>query len=93
MNPPAAPDRGTGYHGTSQIYHPAVFTAAVTVFAAIAAATGAGLAAPSLLGRNLASYELLALALLVGALAWGLATSRQRRERKRVLGMRDSALW
>lgn len=70
-----------------------MFTAAVTVFTAIAAATGASLAAPSLLGRNLASYELLALAAVFGALAWGLAASHQRRERKRMLGMRDSALW
>ena len=70
-----------------------MFIAAVTVFAAIAAATGAGLAAPSLLGRNLASYELLVLAAAFGAVAWGLIASRQRRKRKRMLGMRDSALW
>jgi hypothetical protein len=77
----------------SPIFHPAVFIVAVSVFAAIAAATGAGLAAPSLLGRNLASYELLALAAAFGVLAWGLTASRRRRERKRMLGMRDSALW
>lgn len=73
--------------------HPAVFTVAVTVFAAIAAATGAGLAAPSLLGRTLASYELLALAVAFAAIGWGLTASHRRRERKRMLGMRDSALW
>ena len=70
-----------------------MFTAAVTVFAAIAAAIGAGLAAPTLLGRNLASYELLVLAAAFGALGWGVAASFQRRQRKRMLGMRDSALW
>ena len=44
-------------------------------------------------GRNLASYELAALATVFGALAWGLTASHRRRERKRMLGMRDSALW
>jgi hypothetical protein len=77
----------------SLIFHPAVFQVAVTVFAAIAAATGAGLAASSILGRSLASYELLALAAAFGALAWGLTASHRRRARKRMLGMRDSALW
>jgi hypothetical protein len=71
----------------------AVFQIAVPAIAAIAAATLAALAAPSLIGRTLAHYEALALAAAVGALAWGLAASHRRRERKRMLGMRDSALW
>ena len=70
-----------------------MFQVAVTVIAAIAAATAASLAAPSLLGRSLASYELGVLAAAAAALAWGLAASHRRRERKRMLGMRDSALW
>jgi hypothetical protein len=70
-----------------------VFQVVISVVAAIAAATGAGLAAPSLIGRSLASYELLAVAAAFGALAWGLTASHRRRERKRLLGMRDSALW
>jgi membrane protein implicated in regulation of membrane protease activity len=70
-----------------------VFQVAVPVFAALAVATAAGLAAPSVLGRTLASYELAALAALSAAVAWGLTLSRRRRERKRVLEMRDSALW
>lgn len=70
-----------------------MFTVAVTVIAAVAAVIGAGLAAPLVLGRNLASFELAALALLFGLLGWGLTASRRRRERKRMLGMRDSALW
>ena len=70
-----------------------MFQVAVTVIAALVAAIGAGLAGPSLLGRNLASYELAALATVFGALAWGLTASHRRRERKRMLGMRDSALW
>jgi hypothetical protein len=70
-----------------------VFQVAVTVFAALAAATGTALAAPAFLDRTLAAYELLALAAAFGALAWGLTASHRRRERKRVLGMRDSALW
>ena len=70
-----------------------MFQVAVPIFAAIAAAIGAGIAAPSLLGRTLASYELLVLAAVFGVLAWGLTASRRRRERKRMLGMRDSALW
>jgi hypothetical protein len=70
-----------------------VFQIAITVVAAIAAATGAGLLAPTLFGRSLASYELLAVAAASGALAWGLTASHRRRERKRLLGMRDSALW
>ena len=93
MRTTSAPAGRTGYHGHRQIFYSEVFIAAVTFFAAIAAATGAGLAAPSLLGRNLASYELLVLAAAFGALAWGLIASRQRRKRKRMLGMRDSALW
>ena len=89
----AAPGR-TGYHGNSLcVFHLAVFIVAVTVFAAIAAATGAGLAAPSLLGRNLASYELIAVAAAFAGVAWSLTASRQRRQRKRLLEMRDSALW
>lgn len=70
-----------------------MFTVAVTVIAAVAAATGAGLAAPALLGRSLASYELVMLALLFGLIGWGLSASHRRRERKRILEMRDSALW
>ena len=70
-----------------------MFQVAVTVIAALVAATGASLAGPSLLGRNLASYELAGLATVFGALAWGLTASHRRRERKRMLGMRDSALW
>jgi hypothetical protein len=66
---------------------------AVTVIAAIAAATGAGLAAPALFGRSLASYELAGVAAAFGVVAWGLTASWRRRERKRMLGMRDSALW
>lgn len=73
--------------------HSAVFTVAVTVFAAIAAVTGAALAAPTLLGRNLASYELVALAVVFAAFGWGVTASQRRRQRKRMLGMRDSALW
>ena len=75
------------------LQYQAVFQVAVTVIAAIAAATGAGLAAPALFGRTLASYELAAVAVAFGALVWGLAASYRRRERKRMLGMRDSALW
>jgi len=70
-----------------------VFQVAITVVAALAAATGAGLVAPALLGRSLASYELAGVAAAFAALAWGLASSHRRRERKRMLGMRDSALW
>ena len=70
-----------------------MFTAAVTVIAAIAAATGAGLAAPALLGRSLASYELVVLAATFALVGWGLSASYRRRERKRVQEMRDSALW
>ena len=70
-----------------------MFQAAVTVFAAVAAVIAAVLGAPSFLGRNLASYELLALATASGVLAWGLLASYRRRVRKRMLGMRDSALW
>jgi membrane protease YdiL (CAAX protease family) len=70
-----------------------VFTVAVTVIAAVVAATGAGLAAPSLLGRNLASVELVGVGVVFALVGWGLTASRRRRERKRMLGMRDSALW
>jgi predicted exporter len=70
-----------------------VFTVAVTVIAAVVAATGASLAAPALLGRSLAIFELAAIALVFGAIGWGLTTSRRLRERKRILEMRDSALW
>jgi hypothetical protein len=66
---------------------------AVTVIAAVAAATGAGLAAPALFGRGLASYELAGVAAAVAVVAWGLTASWRRRERKRMQGMRDSALW
>ena len=71
----------------------AVFTVVVTVIAAIAAATGAGLVAPSMLGRNLGGFELAAVGLVFGLLGWGLTASHRRRARKRILEMRDSALW
>lgn len=70
-----------------------MFTVAVTVIAAVAAATGAGLAAPSLLGRNLASFELVLVAVVFGLAGWGLTAQRRRRERRRMLEMRDSKLW
>lgn len=70
-----------------------MFTVAVTVIAALAAAAGAALIAPSVLGRSLVSFELVALAVGVGLLGWALTASRRRRERKRMLQMRDSALW
>jgi hypothetical protein len=71
----------------------AVFTVAVTVLAAVVAATGAGIAAPTVLGRGLAMFELVIIALAFGLLGWGLTASHRRRERKRMLEMRDSALW
>ena len=70
-----------------------MFTVVVTVIAALVAAAAAGIAAPSILGRNLASLELVGVALGFGLLGWGLTRSLQRRERKRMLEMRDSALW
>ena len=70
-----------------------MFTAAVTVIAAIAAAIGAGLLASALLGRSLSSYELVELAVSFALVGWGLTASHRRRERKRMLEMRDSALW
>ena len=70
-----------------------MFQVAVTVLAAAAAATVATLAAPAVIGRTIASYEAAVLAAVFGALAWGLAASHRRRERRRLLGMRDSALW
>ena len=70
-----------------------MFQVAVSVIAAVVAATGAALAAPSLIGRGLASFELAGFAAAFGGLAWGLAASHLRRARKRMLGMRDSALW
>ena len=66
---------------------------AVTIVAAVAAATGAALVSSNLFGRNLGSFELVALAVVFAALGWGLTASHRRRERKRILEMRDSALW
>lgn len=74
-------------------FHPAVLIVAVTVFAALVAATGAGLAASTFLGRALASYEMLALGVVFAALGWGLTASLRRRQRRRLLELRDSALW
>lgn len=70
-----------------------MFHIAVIIIAALVATTGAGIAAPSLLGRSLAGVELAAVGLAAGLLAWALVTSHRRRLRKRVQGMRDSALW
>ena len=74
-------------------FHPAVLSLAVTIAAAVAAATGAALASSILFGRNLGSFEVAALAAAFAALGWGLTASHRRRERKRILEMRDSALW
>ena len=70
-----------------------MLTVAVTVIVAVAAAVGAGLAAPVLLGRGLAVFELLGAGLVFGLVGWGLTASHRRRLRKRMLEMRDSALW
>ena len=70
-----------------------MFQVAVTLFTTIAAVIAAALAAPSFLGRALAGYELLVLAGASGILAFGLMASYRGRERRRMLGMRDSALW
>ena len=70
-----------------------MFTAAVTVIAAVAAATGAGLVAPFILGRNLSGFEFAAIALVFALLGWALTASHRRRVRRRILEMRDSALW
>jgi hypothetical protein len=49
--------------------------------------------APSLLGRSLSVWEVL----LCGGLAWACTACvlryRKRQERKRLVSMRDSALW
>jgi hypothetical protein len=70
-----------------------VFNVAVTIIIAVVATTGAGIAAPKILGRPLAGVEMVAIALAAGVLAWALVTSHRRRLRKRMQGMRDSALW
>ena len=82
-----------GYHVHVSAIHRAVFAVAVTSIAVIAATAGAGLAAPALIGRNLTVGELVAVAAAFAAEGWALTASRRRRERKRLLGMRDSALW
>ncbi|MDR7379376.1 putative membrane protein YagU involved in acid resistance [Rhodoferax ferrireducens] len=66
---------------------------ALMSFAAVLAAAGASVLAPPWLGRNLSLWE----GLLCGGLAWLIAglvlRYRKRQERKRLIGMRDSALW
>ena len=70
-----------------------MFPVAVTVIAALAATIGAGLSAPSLLGRHLAPIELIAVAGVFALCGWAVMASQRRRQRKRTQGMRDSALW
>lgn len=68
-------------------------TVTVTAIVALVAALGAGFAAPSILGRHLTTFELVAVALAVGLLGWGFTATRRRRLRRQILEMRDSALW
>ncbi|GAC1607513.1 MAG: hypothetical protein NVS3B2_16480 [Ramlibacter sp.] len=70
-----------------------MFPVAITVIAALAATTGAGLTAPSVIGRPLATIELIVIAAVFALCGWGLMASQRRRQRKRMQGMRDSALW
>lgn len=70
-----------------------VLTVAVPIIAAVAAAAGAVLAAPFILGRDLSTLELVLLVFAFALFGWALASTLRRRERKRILGMRDSALW
>lgn len=63
-----------------------------TVTAALAAA-GTYAAAPSLLGRNLSIWEVLLYGGLTLTAAGCVLRYRKRQERKRLIGMRDSALW
>nr|WP_315430950.1 hypothetical protein [uncultured Albidiferax sp.] len=66
---------------------------ALMSFTAVLAVAGASALAPSWLGRNLSLWE----GLLCGVFAWFIAGLvlhyRKRQERKRLIGMRDSALW
>jgi len=66
---------------------------ALMSFTAVLAAAGAFALAPPWLGRNLSLWE----DLLCGGLVWLIAglmlRYRKRQERKRLIGMRDSALW
>lgn len=70
-----------------------MFNVTVTAIAAIVAALAAGFAAAPVLGRNLTGFELVTVALAVGLLGWGFTATRRRRLRRRMLEMRDSALW
>jgi hypothetical protein len=70
-----------------------VFPVAVTVIAAVAATIGAGLGAPTLFGRHLAPIELIAVASFLALCGGIFLASQRRRQRRRMQGMRDSALW
>jgi hypothetical protein len=68
-------------------------TVAVPLAVAALVAAGAFFAAHSILGRDLAIVEWVLLALAIGIAGAAFVSTRRRRERRRIMGMRDSALW
>jgi hypothetical protein len=70
-----------------------VIQLAIGVSLALAATAAAGFAAPALFGHALGALELVALFLVLCALGWGVQAVHRKRTRRRMMDMRDSALW
>lgn len=70
-----------------------MITLAIGVSLAFIATAVAGFAAPVWLGRSLGAFELTALFCGLIAVGWGASVLHRRRTRRRLMDMRDSALW
>lgn len=70
-----------------------LFTAIACIAAAVIAVAVMALLFPPLFGRDIMTKEILAIGLGVAILVQQLRAHRNRRERDRLDGMRDSALW
>jgi hypothetical protein len=70
-----------------------VLNIAIAVSTALAATAAAGFAASALFGRSLSGFELAALFFGLIFIGWVATVLHRKRTRRRLMDMRDSALW
>lgn len=74
-------------------YRHTVIQLAIGISLALAATAAAGFVAPVLFGHALGAVELVAVFVVLCAVGWGVQAAHRKRTRRRLMDMRDSALW
>lgn len=82
-----------GYHGEPSPKHFDVIQLAIGISLALAATAAAGFAAPAVFGRSLGGVELVLLFVVLCAVGAAMQAVHRKRTRRRLMDMRDSALW